>query len=334
MRQAKLETTTFGAAVWLLFLLAAAGASSQPGPRAEPETEVVHLVFAWPPGLRGSVSATQTREETIDGDQTTDSATFRYSFQVVSEGENLRLDFDSASLETSDVDAAMKSMQADVAARLAELMPSYFVSKAGDFAGIHDFAAFQRSVQAMFDTAFKDLDPAVAQQASPLRDAMTSEAFLTSKAMEEWNAVVGVWTGAELEVGAEYVYSDQEPVPAFPGEEVLMNYTVSAKGFAPCRRGDEELRCVELEMRSSADPEDTRRLIEGFLAKLVGEGNTAAPVFTSLEIENVIVVLTEPATLVPHTSFRTRTIRGTGSAAGEESRVEQVDRTEQRYTYP
>lgn len=329
--------------VFLLgFLLAAAGpAEIQPGSEPEPETEleaeaeVVNLIFAWPPGLEASVTTTQTRDRTVGDTPTKSSMTLRYSFQTASEGETLRLDFADASLEiSSDSEPAMKSLQTEMTARIAELMPSYSVTKAGEFVGIHDLAAFQRNLRETLASAFEEFDPEAVQQAMQVVDAMTTEAVLASKAAEEWNVIVGAWAGGELEVGAEYVFSSKEPVAMFPGEEILMNYTFSANGFAPCRRGGEELRCVELEMRSTADPEDTGRMIEGFLSKFAGEALQATPVFTSLEVENVISVLTEPATLVPHSSLTTKTIRGTLSIGGEEDHIEQVETREDRYAYP
>ena len=87
-------------------------------------------------------------------------------------------------------------------------------------------------------------------------------------------------------------------------------------------------------MRSTADPEDTRRVIQSFLSKLADGAMQETPIFKTLEIENTIEVVSEPDGLVPHRYKLTKVVRGTVAAAGAEQRVEQIDSTETHYAYP
>ncbi len=159
-------------------------------------------------------------------------------------------------------------------------MPDYVVTTTGEFVGVHDLPAFQTKLRAFLLEFFpKDVDSNILPQVQAL---FSSEAFLNSRAAEQWNAVVGAWAGAELELGAEYTYSSKEPVPLFPGEQVLMNYSFSAKRLVPCHRSGVDRSCAELEMRSTADPEDTKRMIQSFLSSVVGKTLPQTPSFGPL----------------------------------------------------
>jgi hypothetical protein len=145
---------------------------------------------------------------------------------------------------------------------------------------------------------------------------------------------VGAWAGAEFEFGEIYGYSNREPIPAFPGQMILMNYEFEAKRLVPCRRAGKDRQCAEVEMRSTTDPEDTKKMIESVLSKLSGGEMPPIPPFKTLEVENTILLVTEPDGLVPHAYTVTRSMRGTAEIEGEVQSLRQVDETRVTYTYP
>lgn len=313
-----------------LTLLLALSLALPPAGALAQKADSVALKFAWPPGLTIAVTSTKSRTR-ITEKRTTRSATSRYTLTTEAEGGNLRIHVADPSFETSGDTQLPPAAQAQMLAQVAELMPDYVVSPAGAFIGIHDLPAYQGRLQAFLAKVLPaNVDPGMLARMQKL---LTSEAFLNAKAAEQWNAVVGTWVGADFEIGARYAHSNNEPVALFPGQQVKMNYTFSAKRLLKCTRGGVERTCAELEMRSSADPEDTKRMIEAFIQSFAGRALPQAPVFRALEIESVLLVVTEPDGLIPHSHSLTRTIRTTVSVGDKEQRGEQVELTQASYAY-
>jgi hypothetical protein len=253
----------------------------------------------------------------------------RYTLLVDLEGDNLRIHFANPTFELGkDLKAFPAPAEALIVAQLAGLMPDYMVTRTGGFVGVHDLPRLRTRLREIFP---KDLDSNMLKQ---IQTFLTSEAFLNSQAEEQWNAIVGEWAGSELKFGAQYSFSTREPSPVFPEHEILMNYSFSAKRLVPCRRGGVDRSCVELEMRSTADPEDTKRMVQSVLSSLGGKEIPQTPVFQTLESENVPLVITEAEGLVPHKYKLTQVVRGTVSADGKKHRLEQIDTTEVGYAYP
>ncbi len=313
-----------------LLLLTAAPAWADSEEAAKPAS--VNLAFSWEPGLEATVSTTKTRLRDA-GEQTKRSATSSYAIRVAADGEDLRIQFSDPSFEMSgDLEALPAQARAQLAAQIAELMPDYVVKKSGEFSRIHDLPAYQKRLEVFIDELMpKDIDPGLLAQ---FRAIFTSEGFLTGKAAEQWNTIVGVWAGAEFEFGEVYGYSNREPIPAFPGELILMNYEFSAKRLVPCRRAGKDRQCAEVEMRSTTDPEDTKKLIESMLSRLAGGEMPPIPPFKTLEVMNTIHLVTEPDGLVPHAYTVTRTMQGTIEIEGQVQSVQQVEETRVEYTYP
>lgn len=53
---------------------------------------------------------------------------------------------------------------------------------------------------------------------------MINEETLLASVAQEWNALVGAWAGAELEIGAEYGLSHEEPLALLGGALVPYDY--------------------------------------------------------------------------------------------------------------
>jgi len=297
------------------------------------EPQRVALGFGWEPGIEFHVEATRTRIRAADEKIVTSSTASRYTIRVGAEGENLRIQFTDPTFEVKPgALSAAPSEQAEIMAKLADLMPDFVVTREGEFAGIHDLPGYQARLRKLLAEIMPpDLDIAVVAQ---MQSLLTSEAFLNSRASEEWNAIVGAWTGADFEIGVPAVYSRAEPVAIFPESEIRMNYAFSAEREHTCERGGVERGCVDLVMRSEADSEDTQRLIESFLRKITPEKPAAAPMFQTLAIENLLVLTTEPAGMIPHSYKLTKTIRGTVATPDGDHQIEQIDKTEVHYAVP
>jgi len=101
----------------------------------------------------------------------------------------------------------------------------------------------------------------------------------------------------------------------------------------PCSAGERALRCVEITLRSTPDPEVLPAAARALLPRLAAPGavNRAA----ELSIEDELLLVTEPATLLPRRVVWTRAVRAAPpSADGAAPVLELVDRTETEYRYP
>ncbi len=316
--------------IWTLTLVLLLAAT--PPLPVGPPPQTVALRFAWPEGLRAKVTSTKTRTRDVR-ESSSRSATSSYTLAVDTHEEKLRIRFLDARFSPGEgFEGLPAEVRAQVVPHIAHLVPDYLVTKGGEFAGIVDLAALKKGLEDLFGAFLPaEADP---ELVSRLRAGLLSESLLQSKAAEEWNAIVGAWIGADLEIGSEYAYGGKEPAPAIPGEEILMSYRFLAKRLLPCRRGGVERTCVELELRSASDPEDSQRVTSKVLERLVGgKAGEVAPL-RALAVENSIRLVTEPDGLVPHELDLVRNFRGAVRFEGKDQPFEQVDRTETRFVYP
>ncbi|MGH0030920.1 MAG: hypothetical protein ACQGVC_14095 [Myxococcota bacterium] len=314
-------------ALLALFVAAAAAAQS---PDSAPPT--LRLTFDWPKDLTASVTSTTRRSRSAE--TTTERvATTRFGMRVEPLGENLRIRFSNPTiaLEEGALDPFPKSAQPELIEQLASMMPDYVVTRSGTFVSVHDLPGFHaRFERFMADVLPKDTAP---QTLARIRQLLATSDVLNAAAAEQWNAAVGAWVKSELEPGRRYTFESREPLPLLPGQEVRMQYELTAKRRLPCTRGGVERSCALLELRSVADPEDTQRALRSFLAGFAGSPD-APPALRSFAVQNRVEVVTEPDGLVPHRYRITKTVRGSLREDGAERSFEQVDDTRVEYTYP
>jgi len=318
----------------LALLLAGCSTSPEAVPEAARPSNaapgVVRLEFGWKPGLKAKV--TSLRKRTRDAETLT-RRELKSSFDLevsAFEGE-LRVHTENFQVETSGDEAWTASQAPSLLAQLADLAPDSLISRRGEFSRVANMEAFREH----FDRTVRELSAGAPESrlSGEVRKLLTSEAFLSARAQQEWNSIVGFWLGGELELGGEYSYSSEEPIAIFPGEKVLMHYSFSARRRLPCRREAKERDCVVLELVSRIDQGDAERLLAAVATKLGLSGARNAPIFRSLEIETFLRVVTEPDGLIPHSYNLTKTLRGNVSTAGEKQFLEQIDETDLLYAF-
>jgi len=291
----------------------------------------IPLTFDWPPGFEVAVTSTKTSIRRTH-ERSTRSATTRYTIRVEPEGEDLRVRFGDVSLDLGEeFQAVPESIRETTAAELSELIPDFIVSGRGDFLRVRDLAGHRSRLRAFFEQKLPD-DVDRSAMAGFL-DVITSEASIESIAAEEWNGVVGAWADAEFVLGETYTSSREEPVLLIPGQKLLMQYSFSALRLMRCSRGGLERLCVELEMRATSDPRATRNMLDSYLAQLGSGEEQASPAFHSLQIEQVIRIVTEPRGLIPHGYRSIKTVRGTFLVEGRELAVEQIEEVGRSYSH-
>ena len=217
--------------------------------------------------------------------------------------------------------SGLSDVQQRMVQAASSIVPSYVVSDDGELVRIDQVRELRSSLvewlhEAIGEPLSRDLEALMSQ--------MLSEQALAGLANEQWNALVGTWAEAEVEVGAAYELEAEEPLPMLGNVLVPYRYELGASARVPCTPESQELDCVELILRSSPDPEALQPHLDAFVKRTIdamGAGDKAPPIsYKELSIENEIVVVTEPKTLIPHALTITRTVEAVMLVGG----VEQV----------
>jgi hypothetical protein len=317
----------------LRLLLASLPLACVSAPPSEEEAgPTVALVYGWKPGLEARVVAQRVRIEQ-SGERTRErSVQMTYRLSTLADGENLRVRSSDHQFSVGG-ELAQAAQGAQVLGRLLSRSPDLLVDSEGELVGLHDLGGFR----ARLLEEIGGLMPSerVPPQLRALVDSLLSEAALLSSATDQWNGMVGAWIDSELEIGADYTYSERSVHPVFPGEQILMNYEFRVTQLEPCRRGAAEVTCAHLEMWAGADPEDSKRIIEKLMRDVVAavDPNKLAPLFEEISIESFVHVVTEPDGLIPHLYEETEHIAGVIRADGKTESFERTERSEATYQY-
>jgi len=317
----------------LLLLVASPTAASEPAvepPAAVPDS--VQFGFAWPIGLKAQVTYAASRTQSHRG-PTPLRWRVRYSVEVQQAGEQLLLRHADFAFDT-DSKPEVPEFDPRLAAVLdkeAGLNPDYLVTRAGEFAGLHDLPAFQAGVRSLLSDLLPQQD--MPAGLSELLKVATSEDVATAKIAADWDLIVGYWAGSEMEIGVEYVAERVAPHAVVPNEEVRMRSTFAALRRVDCSRGGTPRRCVELEIRSTTDTAWVQPIPELFMSELVSPELSLKAGVRDMQIEDVVRLVTEPDGLIPHSLTRRKTVRSVVSADGNET-IERVDQRESTYSYP
>ncbi|HSG48569.1 MAG TPA: hypothetical protein VLA43_12190, partial [Longimicrobiales bacterium] len=173
-----------------------------------------------------------------------------------------------------------------------------------------------------------------AETVAALRQMMataSSEETLTQGFAEQWGGMVGFWAGAELDLGYTYVMETEEPSPLIPGLVVPMEIEFGAYERTPCHDEAAPDSCVLLEFVSVPDAEVAGPAVEGWLRQIMGPSVD----FTLLSMvqENVIQVVVEPGTLIPHAYYTSRVVEMEMEISGAIQGERREDETEVFFRY-
>ena len=296
-------------------------------PEARPDT--VRLRFAWPAGTTATVETTRFRERTAERTDTLAGGA-RYRMQVRAHDDGLAIIYDSLSFTAAPrVTGDFTASQA-VAEQLADVAPNYIVGRRGEFLRIQDVAAMKARLDSLFAPVFARVDST--GQAHALFQSMVSEQTLEALAAQEWNTLVGMWVDADLELEAVYGFEEEVPIPLLPGETVRMISEFAIVGRLPCTEESLTPDCVEIQLFSYPDEEAMKAVLRRFMQRVAGDA-AAAFVIEALEIENELLLVTEPATLLPHRAVIVKSVRAVGRQSGEPSEFSQTDVRTYTFTY-
>lgn len=246
----------------------------------------VPLRFAWPDGLALRVVA--QRKDDKGGKQSSSETRYLMRAQAVEGGMRIiESDFELAAFEGG------AAHQAQMAKMMGGSTTVSRVASDGSFQGIED-------AQALVTRLHEAMQASSEQPMTPEQRAFLEQTFsvelLTASAAVEWQDRVGFWVGSDLELGAEYELSSESALP-FPGTPTVKLLTrFGATALVPCKLG-EAPRCVRIQAITDVDPSDMERATAALL-KGFGAPDGAVKI-KALEVTTELVLITDPATLVP-----------------------------------
>jgi len=264
----------------------AAAALAAPG-------EVVALSFGWPAGAEARFSV---RSEKVSGRgaraQTSTWSRENMALSVRAAGEGgLQVAVDASGSEGAVEFASLPEdlPEGAVEAYLRALLsgPELHVTSSGAFEGADAAEVVQAQREATL-AMFPDVEPGAAPGLKEKVSAMINETALSAGAARSWQRVVGMWAGAELEVGAasEVVVSERW------GERdaaVTARCTLAAMEACELAAGG---RCARILCSFEPGPEALSQATARLQAQYY------YPI-QELTLDEEIELLTDPASLLP-----------------------------------
>jgi hypothetical protein len=137
----------------------------------------------------------------------------------------------------------------------------------------------------------------------------TERTMISTRLAQRWQFLVGAWAGRTLPMGVTYKATAPEQTAEGP---VRLQLAVRADGYVPCEAGALPPRCVRLRILSQPSPSDAP-----VVARLAARDLLSADEFMLYESSRVkaftaqtmIVLVTEPDTLLPHRVSERRVLR-------------------------
>lgn len=269
--------------------------------------DAVALSFDWPVGLDAWVTHHRSQVRTVNGETEESAAGLRYRMQVQDHPAGRLVSYDSFGL-VGPTDPGDMSTQALVE-QVGAFMPGLVVSNSGEVVEIVGIDRLVGLVRSLLGPMLDSL-PAQAGSLRQTFDRLLSQEFLAAKSAEDWNALVGLWVEAELELGAVYELEAEEPIPILPDRTLPYLYQFSFTSRSPCSPSDLDASCVVLEMMSVPDPVAVTELLDAMIGDAARAALGSSMVYKELEIENAVRLLAEPAGLIPHRLEVVQTMAG------------------------
>lgn len=298
-------------------------------PAAAAPGDTVRLAFGWPAGTKAQVSASRYRERVngASADTSVAHATYELALEAAGDGYLVRY----GGFRAAGPAAPDPGVEA-VASRLATLVPSYRVSRAGEFQALNDPGALRAAIDSMLAPVRAELrtqNPEIDR----LLASMLSDEMLAASAAEDWNVLVGAWVGAEFEVGSAYGAEVTEHLPLFGGIELPMTYELGAVRRLPCDSSDAGAGCVELQMITRPAPDAVREVVDRLFAAMQSPEATEAARSAEFDVENTVVLVARPETLLPYHLVVTKEVKLAMTIGGKRDDAYQLDIREQRFRY-
>ncbi|MGB8930627.1 MAG: hypothetical protein WCC48_05180, partial [Anaeromyxobacteraceae bacterium] len=296
-----------------------------PGPAGRPPVTAhpreLSLRFAWPSSLEARVTYRRVATRTGSPERI---FTARYLERSARAGEEIGI---ASSGTRWEGEIPYPADEVRSATRASEAVVQR-VGADGAFARLENEDALRPVLQRIYAAAGVS-DEEAAQAIARVEGAMVEEA------RTGWNLAVGFWIGAELDFGRAWESEVDAPVWLLPSLPVKSRVRMEARRRVPCSASERRARCVELILHSEPDRAGLAALTRAIVAKLDGAaGELPLGAVREVGLATDLMLVTEPATLVPHRVVWRRAVRATVADDVEGAReLEDVERTEWSWSY-
>ena len=316
----------------LALCLTPAVAFAQGAKKPTAKVDTAKLTFRWPQTVTARVEAQRYRERHNSGRHDTTDARVSYRMTAQRSGEEYVVRFSDFQMHKG-ARGAGASEAAAFMERLGAIAPSYRVTAGGEFARLESPETIRKFIDSLF-TSLTAKDGPPPPQLKQFMSSMLSDDVLAASAAQEWNALVGTWIGAELEVGEAYGSEGEEPIPLFQNATVKFEYEFSAVRRLSCDSvaAPKARDCIELEMISKPDTAAMRDLLQRVMGTLAPDA-AKDMAFTDFGVENVVTLVARPESLLPVSLVVAKKVTGTVRSGGKAEKVYQLDVKSQKYTY-
>ncbi len=302
-------------------------------PRPAIGQQNVTLTFDWPADMHAQVEYTATRSRTVRGQSQQMEMQGTYDIDTEAVEDGLRVSFSNLEVDIKDVPGAdtpqgrLQEFMAKAGARI----PDYVVDESGNILRVEGLDELRANLEA----ALAEISAPLPEQTrrslqAMIRQTLTRER-LEAGVRQNWNRDVGNWNGTTLEVGQSYEKVLTSKSPMLGNLDVPMKLVFELRDRRRCHEAAADDSCVELEMRSSVDSQAVSKAFERHLRSLGGQATT--PTLGDMSIDQRVVLLTEPDTLVPHSMQTRRTTSMTFSVNGVGQTTEQREEMTVFYRY-
>lgn len=290
----------------------------------------IALRFAWPSPLALRVERSFERlERHPDGSELPPR---RSKSRFTWRGESSGLKYKVAFADFEVVEAEPKSTSTDGLVQLEHasravdpLLPTIVVEGTGQPGSLEDVPKLRDQVKARY----RAVPGLTGEQAERMIGVLTSEHVLNQRALEDWNRMVSVWSGATAELGAVKEKEDDAGSSASGGVRNVFSY--SAEKRIPCDSADTQELCVRLVVKQVPRFDDVRAASRALLG-FDPVPALGAPPTARLEVVNTFTTDTHPETLVPVRYIKEKRWSVSWDEGGQERVLGRTDRWESQFT--
>jgi hypothetical protein len=208
-------------------------------------------------------------------------------------------------------------------------LPDYVVTEDGDFVRIDNLGAYQQRIEAAIMQGLKDAPPAGRDKARQMIQQLLSEQMLATMIEDEWNNLVGNWSGGSYVPGRNYEFLLSYQAPALGNQEFPMTVSQQLKGYTPCHARAAAKSCVRLVQTSHVAGADFTRATDRMVRATVGGGVKV----DSVEVVKTVEIVTDPKTLMPHQAMSREVKTITVTAEGKSQTSKETEESTAVYRY-
>ena len=270
--------------------------------------DAIRLRYAWPPDLAARVEVMRTREREAEVSREHLESHARFLMTIESQPEGWRVRHHAFELPGGRADGAPAQLLFDLRA----FFPSFLITPRGAFGNLEPLTLTRLELLKLLRRLpGESLDGTDAEQ---LLQPVVARPRMLAASSDHWRMLVGMWQGEAFELGRVYDYQDAQVLPLFGGLPMPVVFHTALRRRVPCTEAGTALDCVELEMTSEPTPEGEASMRAQLAAR--PDARVHGRSVRSARLETGVLLVTEPASLIPHqlTTLRivSQTVEGIG----------------------